>query len=69
MNKYRLLLAITAGLCFASCPETTTAREPEPLPIEIALRVTFVQRNISSSGLSWREMDSLFRARQSTNAG
>ncbi len=38
MNKYRLLLAITAGLCFASCPEATTAREPAPLPIEIALK-------------------------------
>jgi dipeptidyl aminopeptidase/acylaminoacyl peptidase len=40
MGEYRKTLpfVMAAGLCFASCPETTRAREPEPLPVEIALR-------------------------------
>ena len=39
MSEYRrkLPFLIAAGLCFACCPDTASAREPEPLPIEIAL--------------------------------
>jgi dipeptidyl aminopeptidase/acylaminoacyl peptidase len=40
MSEYRrkLPFLIAAGLCFSCCPDPASAREPEPLPVEIALR-------------------------------
>jgi hypothetical protein len=40
MSEYRrkLPFLMAAGLCFACRPDTASAREPEPLPVEIALR-------------------------------
>jgi dipeptidyl aminopeptidase/acylaminoacyl peptidase len=40
MSEYRrkLPFLVAMGLCFAFCPDTASAREPEPLPVEIALR-------------------------------
>jgi len=37
-HRRKLPFLIAAGWCFACCPDAASAREPEPLPVEIALR-------------------------------